>query len=185
MKTTTVAAAIIALAGSALAAPAPKDSYQGLAIHSGSDIQYATVNANGGNFWLHKKTATYCPSQTDIKCSNTTATLFTGGKDTLNLKVVVPGGQQVYVDSTGALKYTQPHSAAIGEGSSQTGFSVAKAGKFDHLKYNGSGFLACPADGDKYRVYVSGGPAVNDDEECLVFDFMVGPDNAPAAWEYS
>jgi hypothetical protein len=105
MKSSFAATFALALTGSAAAAPAAKSSFQGLAIHSGSPIQFATVNANDGNFWLLYKTATSCPS--NVKCSNTTDTIFTGGKNTLNLKVEVPGGQQVYVNDIGALRYLQ------------------------------------------------------------------------------
>ena len=183
MKSTSAATFALALAGSAIAAPAPQSSFQGLAIHSGSPIQFATVNANDGNFWLLYKTRTSCPS--NVKCSKTTDTIFTGGKNTLSLKVEVPGGQQVYVNDVGALRFTQPHSAATGEGSSQTGFAVSKNGKFDYLTYNGSGFLACPTDDNNYLVYVNGASAVEGSTDCLGFDFLVGDDSAPAAWEYS
>jgi hypothetical protein len=182
MKSASITAIALALVGSAIAAPARQSSFQGLAIHSGSRIQFATVNANDGDFWLLEKTRTSCPS--NVKCSNTTATIFTGGKDTLNLKVEVPGGQQVYVNDVGSLKFTQPHSAAIGEGSSQTGFAISKKGKFDYLTYKGNGFLACPTDANNYLIYVPGSSAVKGDSHCLGFDFLIGDDSAPAAWEY-
>lgn len=181
MKTTSAVISTLALAGSALAAPTPQSSFQGLAINSGSPIQFASVSANDENFWLHYKSSAYCPP--GIECSNTTSTLFTGGKDTLNLKVAVPGGQQVYVNDVGALRYTEPHSAAIGVGSSQTGFGVKNEGQFDYLTYNGDGFLACPTDAEAYLIYVRGASAVNDDAKCLGFDFLMGPDSAPAARE--
>jgi hypothetical protein len=183
MKSTSAAAITLALTGSAFAAPTAPASFQGLAIHSGSPIQFATVNANDNNFWLLYKTSTSCPS--NVKCSKTTDTIFTGGKDTLNLKVEVPGGQQVYVSENGALKFTEAHRAAIGEGSSQTGFAVQKKGKFDYLTYNGSGFLACPTDDNNYLVYVNGASAPGGTADCLGFDFLIGDDSAPAAWEYS
>lgn len=184
MKSTSAAVLAFALAGSAAAAPAPQSSFQGLAIRSGSPIQFATVNANDGNFWLLEKTSTGpCPS--NVKCSNTTDTIFTGGKNTLDLKVEVPGGQQVYVSDIGALRFTQPHNAAIGEGSSQTGFAVSKKGKFDYLTYNGASFLACPTDANNYLVYVDGASDTGSTADCLGFDFLIGDDSAPAAWEYS
>lgn len=116
------------------------------------------------------------------------------------LHVEVPGGQQVYVDSTGALRYTVPHSANTGANSSTVGFGLADNGLY--LTCKGDDFLACPLSGAVYQVYAAGAVAgagnntggyttpvrvanVNG-TSCLGFEFRVeGLDNATAAWEYA
>lgn len=165
---------------SSSASTAPTGAYVGLAIRSGSVIQYASVNAAESSFWLYKNTTVYCPEVAGIGCSNTTITQFAGGDETLDLHVVVPGGQQVYVAADGHLGYTVPHSAYTGEGSSTTGFSVVDNGL--HLEYQGNGFLACP-EGSSYKVYASAA-ATNASADCLGFEFRISDSSAPAAFEY-
>ncbi|THX82020.1 hypothetical protein D6D05_04015 [Aureobasidium pullulans] len=160
---------------------APAGAFGGLAIHSGSDIQYASVNAAGSTFWLNKDSSVYCPKVDGLVCSNTTTTQFIGGDNTLSLDTTVPGGQQIYVSEEGRLSFTVPHSAYTGEGSSSTGFSIAQEGQ--HLQYQGSDFLACPVD-DAYAVYAAAAKK-DASEDCLGFAFRISETSAPAAWEYS
>ncbi|KAI5206747.1 hypothetical protein E4T39_02271 [Aureobasidium subglaciale] len=160
---------------------APTGAFGGVAIHSGSEIQYASVNAAGSQFWLQKDTATFCPEISGLVCPNTTATQFLGGDNTLSLDTTVPGGQQVYVAADGRLSFTVAHSASTGEGSSVTGFSLAQEGQ--HIQFNGSDFLACPVD-DAYAVFAAA--AVKDAaEDCVGFAFRVAESTGPAAWQYS
>lgn len=141
--------------------PAPRCSptkFTGLAIHSGSDIQYQSLNANDLSFWLGKNTTTYCPEQAGLSCpsnnKNSPPTVFSraAGSNTLALSTAVPGGQLVYVDGTGALKLTQAHSGNTGEGATVTGFSVdAETG---HVQFEGQDWFACPVgEGDEPGVY--------------------------------
>ncbi|KAI5256283.1 hypothetical protein E4T42_01658 [Aureobasidium subglaciale] len=160
---------------------APTSAFAGLAIRSGSGIQYASVNAAGSQFWLQKDTATYCPEISGLVCPNTTTTQFLGGENTLALDTTVPGGQQVYVAADGRLSFTVAHSASTGEGASVTGFSIAQEGQ--HVQFNGDDFLACPVD-DAYAVFAAA--AVKDAaEDCVGFAFRVAESSAPAAWQYS
>lgn len=169
------------ISGLALAARAvASNAFGGLSIDSGSPIQYGSINANGTNFYIGRSTATDCPTISGLTCSNQTNTLFTGGNTTLYLHTEVPGGQEVYVDSTGALRYTVPHSAYTGVGSVSTGFSIADEGL--HLKFQNSDFLACPLADGAYEIYAA---AKNTNSTCLGFEFRIAdaPGAAPA-WEY-
>jgi len=85
----------------------------------GTDVQpfhFESFNANSGKFWLNlPQTATSCPFTGTAQASscppgNDTAFVGNGA-----LAVVVPGGQQVYVAESGALMFTQAHSAVIPE----------------------------------------------------------------------
>ncbi|KAJ9625807.1 hypothetical protein H2203_004570 [Taxawa tesnikishii (nom. ined.)] len=163
-------------------------AFGGVAIRSGSAIQYSSVNANGTYFWLNRGTASYCPS-TVPDCVTVNQTSFVGGNDTLFLDVSVPGGQQVYVDSKGRLAFTVPHSGNTGVGSSVTGFSIVDDGL--HLRFNGNDFYACPlgeAYGNAYQVYAAGSNATsNFGDACEGFEFRIaeaGP-GYQNAYQYS
>ncbi|KAH0278253.1 hypothetical protein KCU81_g9373, partial [Aureobasidium melanogenum] len=160
---------------------APSGAFGGVAIHSGSNIQYASVNANGGKFWLLKDSKTYCPDVVGSACPNTTSTQFVGGDNTLSLDTIVPGGQQVYVAVDGTLRFTAPHSASTGAaGSMVEGFSVAQNG--EHIQFQGDDWLACPGDGD-YAIYAAA--IAKDASACTGFAFRIADSNTPAAWEYN
>ncbi|KAL8829739.1 MAG: hypothetical protein Q9191_001832, partial [Dirinaria sp. TL-2023a] len=65
----------------------------------------------------------------------------------------VPGGQSVYIASSGALAFTPAHSAgSIGKGTS-TGFSYKNntvdgtLGRFSFKGLGSTGFIACPLNG--------------------------------------
>lgn len=172
---------------SSASARATIESFYGLAIRSGSDIQYASIDANGTRILLNGGTSSYCPDVSGIDCSGfSNSTIFSksSASSTLSLDVAVAGGQQVYVDATGALRFTSPHSAYTGTGSSSTGFGLVDGGL--HLRYNGSGFLACPlgaAHGNAYQVYAAG--AVNVGDACEGFEFRTSQATGPSAYEYS
>ncbi|KAF3933802.1 hypothetical protein ABW20_dc0105921 [Dactylellina cionopaga] len=117
------------------------------------------ITASGLKFWIGKPTESYCPD--DIK--NLKA--CPAGKETAisahnyaALSVTVPGGQQIYIDAkTGALSYTQAHSASMTPGSIVDGFQVVSS-KFGSgyqpkklianvdpkTKQKRGDFLACP-----------------------------------------
>jgi len=97
---------------------------------------------------------------------------------------VAPGGQQVYVDATGALRFTMPHSGNAGEGSETTGFRVVDDGL--RLQFGEDGFLACPVDAVSWQVYAEAKVAGFDISECLGFSFRVSERTTAvvAAWEY-
>ncbi|CAD0096214.1 unnamed protein product [Aureobasidium vineae] len=177
---TTFALALPAFAAPVTERAAPAGAFGGLAIHSGSEIQYASVNAAESKFWLLKDTETYCPDVEGVTCSNTTSTQFVGGDNTLSLDTVVPGGQQVFVAADGSLGFTTPHSAYTGPGAISTGFSIAQEGQ--HIQFQGQDFFACPID-DHYEVYAAA--IAKNATACTGFAFRVADSTAPAAWEYS
>ncbi|KAJ5321408.1 hypothetical protein N7476_004410 [Penicillium atrosanguineum] len=73
------------------------------AAHSGSDIHFLPLTASGGHFWLGGKSQTYCPSSVGASCGKQDDAIIYGGNA---LDVIVPGGQQIYVDGSGALSFT-------------------------------------------------------------------------------
>lgn len=160
------AAFTLSLASIAAAMPAPRaepTKFTGLAIHSGSDIQYQSLNANGLSFWLGKNTTTYCPEQAGVSCpfdNSNPQTIFSRapGSNSLALSTSVPGGQIVYIDGTGALKFTQAHSGNTGEGATLQGFSVDPA--TGHVQFEGQDWYACPV-GEEHAPGVYGIYAVS------------------------
>ncbi|KAJ5670564.1 uncharacterized protein N7477_005927 [Penicillium maclennaniae] len=94
------------------------------AARSGSEIHYLPLTASSGHFWLGGKSQTYCPSSVGASCGKQDDTIIYGGNA---LDVVVPGGQQIYVDASGALSFTVPHSGYIPAGSSTGPFKAPLA----------------------------------------------------------
>lgn len=105
--------------------------------------------------------------------------------------VMVPGGQQVYVNPEGALSFTQAHSAYIPPGSAVGPFKYEPGENFGHYTFNGwgaSGFMACPAEDDKWQVFAALQNATvpsGDVADCLGFSAMAVTGNqTAAAWQY-
>ncbi|KXT02392.1 hypothetical protein AC578_174 [Pseudocercospora eumusae] len=188
----------LALAASAAAFPAAdikarqeadeSISFTGVAIRSGSDIQYAPIAASGTNFWLNKDTVTYTPSNVPVNTNATTSTVFGYylPADTLSLDVAVPGGQQVYVSADGALKYTVAHSASTGEGSTVNGFGISEG----HLLFENNDFIAVATNetsnlpdgkGTAYQIYA----ASRTDLAGEGFAFRAVEFEGENAWQYS
>lgn len=99
MKTFT-AAALLALASSAIAAPVEARHVQTSAFElevsfSNSPLT-GPLQANGGSFWIGKNASSYCPSSVGSACPPGNSTSFTSGSatGTLAMNVEVPGGQQ-------------------------------------------------------------------------------------------
>lgn len=65
-----------ALASVAIAAPVAQrqdsnNNFVMIATHSGnSNVHLRSINANGQRFWLGKPSATYCPSESGVDCTN-------------------------------------------------------------------------------------------------------------------
>lgn len=181
MKTTFTLAALTGLLSAASA-----EYFSLTAARSASPIHYAPVTASGQQIWLNKDTASYCPDNIS-SCPAGNTTVFAGGSGQLSMGVVVPGGQQVYIEpETGALKYTQAHSAAVPEGAIREGWSTEARDGFGVLSNKAGGFVACPCEekGDAYKVFV----ALKDvefDEGCLGFSALAGNVTAAGAWQYS
>ena len=142
--------AILSFASLAAALPGSRTSKSSngpfgvTAAHSGSDIHFLPLTASGGHFWLGGKSQTYCPSSVGASCYKQNDTIIYGGNA---LDVIVPGGQQIYVDATGALSFTVPHSAYMPPGSSIGPFKYSPGQPLGTWTYSGqgaSGFMACP-----------------------------------------
>ncbi|KAF2088676.1 hypothetical protein K490DRAFT_73039 [Saccharata proteae CBS 121410] len=174
MKAATVLAALPAVMAS---------SFTGLSVRSGSPIQYGSINANGGAFYIGKPTQSYCPESVGDACPDGTYTVFSGGDDTLSMDVEVPGGQQVYIAPSGALTFTAPHSASMPEGSISNGFTLSEGTSFGYLSWT-NGFVACPSANGSAPYQVFGAiPSLNT-SSCLGFDFLASNATGVGAWEY-
>lgn len=182
MKTTSTIAAFTGLLSAASA------QYIGLtSARSASPIHYQSVSASGQSIWLNKPTASYCPDNIkDIGgCPAGNTTEFAGGDSTLSMGVVVPGGQQVYIEpDTGALKYTIAHSAAMPEGAIVTGWTTSPGNGFGILSNENGGFIACPDADNSWKVFI-GLECVTFDDACLGFDALASNLTEAGAWQYS
>ncbi|KAF3920663.1 hypothetical protein ABW21_db0206877 [Orbilia brochopaga] len=201
------AAALVFLATAVSAAPATTPQpvvkpWNFLALRSASPIHFGSLEASGLGIWIGKPTASYCPVDPKYcpPVSNTTSILVTeNAYGAASMDVIVPGGQQVYIAPSGALSYTQAHSAAIPAGSFRTGFIVSLPGSngisiFSHCE---GGFVACPVVANKgpWKVFVAfkGVLPKNTDvpsgkaADCLGFSAATaGPAQYhPGAWQYT
>ncbi|KAJ5178731.1 hypothetical protein N7492_001941 [Penicillium capsulatum] len=185
-----------------------------MAARSGSPIHYQKLNAAGEKFYLGGKTSSYCPNE---NCPPGNQTVFApGGKSLVRFTaatvhstktrgknrtvtlttlqdVVVPGGQQVYIDNTGALSFTQAHSAAMPPGSTVDGLSYVPGKPWNHYTFNGwgaNGFMACPTDDqNRWQVFAAIKNATvpkQDVSKCLGFSAMaLTYTGEAAAWQYA
>ncbi|KAH1576169.1 hypothetical protein KXX28_006976 [Aspergillus fumigatus] len=143
-----------------------------MSARSGSPIHLLPMNAAHGNFWLGESPSTFCPEPVE--------------KD-----VAVPGGQRIYVDPRGALRFTTAHSGSIPPGSSTGPFVHSAGTPFGHFAYKGQGakgFIACPKSNGTathWQVYASVANVASG-AECLGFNALAVPSNdtRAAAWEY-
>ncbi|EKV12358.1 IgE binding protein, putative [Penicillium digitatum] len=112
-----------------------------LSARSASPIHLLPLNAGGTYFWLGGNAHTYSPIP---GIPDTNQTIITDGHF---LNVEVPGGQAIYVDNKGALRFTSPHSAYEPAGSSNGPFEYTPGTSFGHWNFKGRGahgFMACP-----------------------------------------
>ncbi|KAL6237169.1 hypothetical protein BDW75DRAFT_92165 [Aspergillus navahoensis] len=161
-----------------------------MAARSASPIHFLPLTASGQSFWLGGNTTTYCPLPSNCPPGNTTVLAGNGG----SLSVVVPGGQQIYVAPTGALKFTQAHSAYIPPGSSYGPFEYVpgpEGSVFGHYMYSGwgaSGFMACPTEDNRWQVFGALQNATvpsGNVEDCLGFSAIAVPSKLVGqTWQY-
>lgn len=101
--------------------------------------------------------------------------------------VVVPGGQQVYVNPDGALAFTMAHSAYIPPGSLTSGFTYQPGAAYGDFSAPGGGFMACPVNGD-WQVFVAVHNVTvpsGDVSSCLGFDALTSPYTGDApVWQF-
>lgn len=189
-------AAAASMASLALAYPpsAPTTGTAGqftmIAIHSGDiDVHLRPITASGGELWLGKDTASYCPSGV-VDCDAYPGTQTVVGADSTggsaSMVVGVPGGQQLYVTRSGGLAYTQAHSANIPEDAIRTPFTYtapAQPGSVGSLEGPG-GFYACPTgDAGVYQIKADVDPALTF-FECTGIAIGASPAQTNA-WQYT
>ena len=151
---------------------------------------------------IGKETASYCPTEQVMNCPAGNETLFAASKETktLSMAVEVPGGQALYVEpQTGAIGYTQAHSASEPEGAIHNAFvyTAPKDGEaFGYLDFKrdgkSRGFLACATSGDAeegpWKIYANLARVAFDEDACLGFTALAvtGPKKGKAfgAWQY-
>lgn len=182
MKTFTAIAAFAGLASA--------DYFSLMALRSASPIHFQTVSARDARLYLGGATGSSCPAESigAANCPAGNVTSFeSNGNGGLNMGAEVPGGQQVYIATSGEVGYTIPHSAQVPEGAIVDGWTFS--GGENGLSYVNwkNGLVACPTDkaDGTYQVFA----AVDGKEfgsECLGFDAVetAGTQN-PTAWEYS
>ncbi|KAJ5115329.1 hypothetical protein NUU61_001088 [Penicillium alfredii] len=176
----------------ATSTPTPNPSFRVLALRSASQIHYFRMTARENKIWLGNQTEAFCPENVQ-PCPPGKETIFAPGGTAMD--VAVPGGQQVYVDPTGALRYTQAHSAAIPPGSARGPFTYqTHPGNTANHFYNftgwgANGFMACPAKNSQWQVFANVQNAtvpLGDRKACLPFHALADPyKGAAAAWQYS
>ena len=108
------------------------------------------------------------------------------------MHVGVPGGQQVYIASGGAVVYTAPHSANIpddGQAATFTHTRPTSSGGLGTLVFDNKGFVACPVKVDHYYAYqlYAWIPKFNGTfrTDCDGFGFATSAYSGPPAWEFS
>ncbi|PKX95949.1 putative IgE-binding protein [Aspergillus novofumigatus IBT 16806] len=142
-----------------------------MSARSASPVHLLPLNAAHGTFWLGESPSTFCPESVEKVggCPPGTTTRFASESA---LDVAVPGGQRIYVDPRGALRFTTAHSGYIPPAPPP----------------GASGFVACPKSNGTathWQVYASVAN-VTGSAECLGFDALAVPSNdtRAAAWEY-
>ncbi|OQE93174.1 hypothetical protein PENNAL_c0006G11911 [Penicillium nalgiovense] len=199
--------ALLALAPLVAAIPGSKQAnssdaaFSVMSARSASPVHLLPLNAAGTYFWLGGNAHTYSPVP---GVPDTNQTVIANGHF---LDVVVPGGQAIYVDNKGALRFTSPHSAYEPAGSSDGPFVYTPGNSFGHWSFKGqgaSGFMACPttngtsgyrrslrdaAAAPKWQVYAALKNATVPSgkvDDCLGFEALAVAVNttSPVAWEY-
>ncbi|CAK7242631.1 MAG: hypothetical protein STHCBS139747_004127 [Sporothrix thermara] len=152
-----------------------------------------TVDACNQRWNLGIKTCSYCPV-TGIECPAGNTTVISAPSDggsSAAMDVVVPGGQAVFLDPSGAVGFTQAHSASMPTGSTQGGLAAYSGGGFVNLNSGGYGWAACPstsqAGGSGYTLF-----AVSADNKatlayCTPINLKVNvqPSGTVGAWQYT
>ncbi|GAB7360827.1 hypothetical protein MBLNU230_g0813t1 [Neophaeotheca triangularis] len=177
----------------ALATTIAADPFGLIAARSASPIHLRPIEASGKNLYIGRQTATYCPEfvKRADGCPNKTpaeiSTLFTGGCGSLSMSVVVPGGQQVYIDpATGAVGYTTAHSAAMPPDAVITGWQKEEGEQFAYLRHE-DGLLACPVSRQEgvYQIFVQL-EGLSFPATCLGFSALApnSTTKSVGAWQY-
>ena len=187
--TSTLIASLSAVAAAAPAnhASKPPRTFSGIALRSASPIHFAPVTAHDGAIWLNGKTKSFCPHSVLQHCPKGKDTAFgRSGKSSkgysLSMDTEVPGGQFVFIDKHGRVRYTEAHSGVIPEGSITAGWEIDTSTSSSAFLSHKQNLVACKTDGDEYAVYVAR-PGF-DKKHCLGFDIEAEQFKGVAAWQY-
>jgi len=176
----------VALAGFAVAAQA--EYFTLLAARSASPIHLRPINAYQEGFWIGEPTQSYCPEQVGSGCpkGDTTTVAATTESSSISMGVIVPGGQQVYIDPTnGAVKYTIPHSAYTPPGSIYDGWTLTESSNGVNFLSYVDGIIFCPGtDDNTYQMFASG-PNTTFGPNCLGASLVASNASEAGAWEYN
>ncbi|GAB7340092.1 hypothetical protein MBLNU457_6582t1 [Dothideomycetes sp. NU457] len=142
------------------------------------------LSASGGHIYLGRPQSTYCPPEVAAvaDCPSSPQTVFLPGA----LGAIVPGGQATFIQTDGALAFTQPHSAAQPNALSDevTVYGGTPGGYFGP---GGVSWVACPVSNSTgvYQVFADL-PSLNFAATCTGFDAVVEelPVVTEGAWEY-
>lgn len=195
---TAAAASILALFSSALAAPlearhSDASPFELTVSFSNSPLS-GPLQANGGSFWIGKKTASSCPTSVGKACPPGNSTSFASDNTgTLSLNTEVPGGQQVYIAPNGLLSYTPAHSASIPTGSITSGLVVNDSNNLFNKYFT---YWLCNTEGysSEYQVWLEyrndQGSVVNNGNTgkntCTRINLLAKDvKKGAAAWQYS
>jgi hypothetical protein len=101
------------------------------------------ISACGLHWWIGGPTCAYCPDVVprDACPPGNTTVMFPSSA----MAVMVPGGQQYYLDPFWNVGYTQAHSAYVPPGSTIGGFVAYQGGGFVNLNPGAWGWVACPS----------------------------------------
>ena len=193
-------ATLLAAVSAVSAAPVTSDPeplhFTMMSLRSASPIHFGRVEASGRKFYIGiEKPSTYCPTPPvpADSCPSGKSTVL-GWSNGPHMNVMVPGGQQIYIDPDHSLSYTQAHSGFIPPGSTLDGFTLGPKQEntlrsFSHVW---GGFIACPAKKNvgPWKVFVGN---VTDEAapsgsaaDCLGFsnNAVEFTSEAAGAWQY-
>ncbi|ETS76229.1 hypothetical protein PFICI_11616 [Pestalotiopsis fici W106-1] len=190
---------ILLTAAGVAAYPAPPGSWTAtIASQPGSvtklpaELEGASIQANGGSFWVGKAPSSSCPQQ-DIGtyCDNFpgNATVFVGANSVTStssvyLNVGAPGQQQVYITWDNALAYNSPDSTCSPEGIITASFGRDKPKNGTSFLFTETGdFEACPGGEDGvYSLYVH--TEQSKQEGCTRVVVYTTAASGAMAWQY-
>ncbi|KAL2263918.1 hypothetical protein VTK26DRAFT_4299 [Humicola hyalothermophila] len=147
----------------------------------------------GGQYWtLAGETSSYCPDQVGSDCPPGDITAIAARDGTASMSVMVPGGQQVYLDPYWYVGYTQAHSAYVPPGSLVTGFGAYLGGGFVNLNGDGWGWVACPprasgGGGTAWNLVAKNSTNADRLDACTPINLKVNPlpSGTFGAWQYT
>lgn len=143
------------------------------------------------------ETCSYCPDTVGASCpaGNTTvlaAPDAAAGASQPGMDVMVPGGQVVYLAESGAVGYTQAHSASIPDGAVQGGLVAYSGGGFMNINAGSYGWVACPPTGlggndGGWVIYALSSANQDDLSICSPVNLKVNvlPAGTVGAWQYT